>query len=314
MVISLLSLITISSCSSDKSTEGGLLWQITGNGLNEPSYLFGTNHGMTGDFLNNVPRFFEVLDSVKQLAVESDPSRPKRLDSIKPLNKFLPTGTTYQDLLDRKELAVLDSVLAIYTTVNSEKMNLIPGILSLKLSMSMLKRESQKWAKENSFLQIIPPPGNIDFRVLKIARFRSYPIIELDSEEEMDRLGLRDWSILFSSDDLRVQAKELVFSIKQSQKKSVMNIRRSIQQAYFDQNLALLEKWSTHPDLLNGKKTKEILHHSMTTERNIFWMDKIVSAIEQYPTLIMVGALHLPGESGLINLLREKGYTVQTIK
>ncbi|WP_423130387.1 TraB/GumN family protein [Gaoshiqia sp. Z1-71] len=117
------------SCSSNIGTDGGLLWRISGNGLKEPSYLFGTNHGMSGDFLGHIPGFFEALDSVKQLAVESDPTRPKRLDSIKPLNKFLPTDISYPDLLDESELAVLDSILFIYSTLNSEEMNLNPNFL-----------------------------------------------------------------------------------------------------------------------------------------------------------------------------------------
>lgn len=44
----LILLVVCSSC-KDKSTEGGLLWKITGNGLKEPSYLFGTHHAMSGD-------------------------------------------------------------------------------------------------------------------------------------------------------------------------------------------------------------------------------------------------------------------------
>lgn len=32
------------------------------------------------------------------------------------------------------------------------------------------------------------------------------------------------------------------------------------------------------------------------------------------PTFVAVGALHLPGEKGLLNLLKKQGYTVEPVK
>ncbi len=87
--------LIIFSCGRRESTKGGLLWEITGNGMKEPSYLLGTNHGMHGDFLDSISGVFEALNSVKQVAVESDYSKPKKLDSIKPVQIYLPPGTIY---------------------------------------------------------------------------------------------------------------------------------------------------------------------------------------------------------------------------
>lgn len=148
---------------------------------------------------------------------------------------------------------------------------------------------------------------------MKIARFRSYPIIELDSEEKMDRLGLRDWSILFSSDDLQAKAKEMIRYLRDYQGHNILAISRLGQETYYDQNLTEIEKWSTHPILLKDKKAKQV-HAAMSIERNIFWMDKMVSIIEQQPTFIMIGVAHLPGKKGVINLLRKKGFIVQPIR
>ena len=306
-------LFVFGSCGNDKSTEGGLLWRVSGNGLKSPSYLFGTNHVMSGDFLDSIPRFFEVLDSVKQLAVESDYSNPKDLDSQKQQNKFLPPDTTYLDLLDSKELAILDSILLTYSTVNLVKMNFNPNFLLVNLQLSILFKESREWAKENSYLRAVNFNRNIDFRVLKIAKFRSYPIIELDSEEELDRLGLKDWSILFSSDNLHVRATEMVQSFKDIQADSLVGIAKEMMTAYYKQDLQLINRWSTHPKSLKDEKAKAI-YYTIAIERNLLWMDKIVSTIEQQPTLVAVGVAHLPGEEGIINLLKKEGFTVEPVK
>jgi uncharacterized protein YbaP (TraB family) len=48
----------------------------------------------------------------------------------------------------------------------------------------------------------------------------------------------------------------------------------------------------------------------MLDDRNKDWMGKLPSLMKEQQTFIAVGALHLSGKSGLIQLLREAGYTV----
>jgi uncharacterized protein YbaP (TraB family) len=48
-------------------------------------------------------------------------------------------------------------------------------------------------------------------------------------------------------------------------------------------------------------------------ERNMNWLPIIISQISDKSSFIAVGALHLPGKKGIIELLREKGYTVKPI-
>lgn len=52
---------------------------------------------------------------------------------------------------------------------------------------------------------------------------------------------------------------------------------------------------------------------SMITARNQTWAKKLPTLIETAPSFIAVGALHLPGEEGLINLLRAQGYQIEAV-
>ena len=303
------------SCGKSQNTTGGLLWEISGNGLKQPSYLFGTNHGMSGRFLDSISGIYEALHSVNQFAVEFDNSNPKKLDSIKPINVFLPVDTTYQDLLDKREIAVLDSILYIYFKVNSGKVKLNPNALMVNLQLEMIKRESQNWAKLNPFLLFVSRPyENMEYRLLSIAKNMSYPIIELDNEYELDRMGLRDMNILFSSDNLQAKAKEMVFSIMESLYDTLyFHVGRKAMEAYYQQSLELIENWDIYPKILKNKKAKSF-HYAVVTKRNILWIDKILYAIHENPTFIMVGAAHLPGKKGIINLLSDEGYIVKSVK
>mgnify|MGYP005841215141 FL=1 len=306
--------LVICSCSRSECTDGGLLWKISGNGLQKPSYLFGTNHGMSEHFLDSIPGVFEAFNSVKQFVVESDFTRPKKSDSLKTVNVNLPPDTTYKDLLDEKELAILDSVCLIYFNCLSEKVNLNPNALIMSLQLGMIKRQSQKWAKENPFLKIVNNRHeSIDSRLMRLAQEKSYSIIELDSEEKMEQLGLRDYRILFSSDDLQLKAKELVQSIVELQQDSLIDISKKMVQAYYEQDLLKVEKWIFHPKVFKKEKS-ELFYNTLFVKRNIFWMDKILFSIRKNPVFIMVGAGHLPGKNGLINLLKDEGFVVKPIK
>lgn len=54
----------------------------------------------------------------------------------------------------------------------------------------------------------------------------------------------------------------------------------------------------------------EIVDNQILTQRNQNWLPKITQYLAQKPTLVAVGAAHLYGEKGVIELLREQGYTV----
>jgi uncharacterized protein YbaP (TraB family) len=49
-------------------------------------------------------------------------------------------------------------------------------------------------------------------------------------------------------------------------------------------------------------------------ERNKSWIPQIEEAMKSKPVFVAVGAGHLAGEYGVINLLKNAGYTVEPIK
>ena len=48
--------------------------------------------------------------------------------------------------------------------------------------------------------------------------------------------------------------------------------------------------------------------------RNADWVTKMPALMAKKPTLFAVGAAHLPGEKGVLNLLRQAGYKVEAVK
>ncbi len=77
--------------------------------------------------------------------------------------------------------------------------------------------------------------------------------------------------------------------------------------AYTSQNLGELQQ------LMYGSNYKPEEVKALLDDRNTYWMQQLPRLMKEQPLFVAVGALHLAGESGLVNQLRIKGYTVTPI-
>ena len=79
--------------------------------------------------------------------------------------------------------------------------------------------------------------------------------------------------------------------------------------AYKKQDLEALEKLMMKTDMGIGNFTEVLLY-----KRNRNWVTKLKDLMPQKSLLVAVGAGHLPGEKGVINLLRKAGYTITPLE
>jgi uncharacterized protein YbaP (TraB family) len=70
-----------------------------------------------------------------------------------------------------------------------------------------------------------------------------------------------------------------------------------------------MEKLLAKSELGSDKKYEELL----LTRRNINWIGQLKAIMHKESVFVAVGAGHLVGEKGLINLLRKEGYTVEPL-
>ena len=69
-------------------------------------------------------------------------------------------------------------------------------------------------------------------------------------------------------------------------------------------------------DSLGGPETDmpPKFYAAMVTSRNVRMADRIAGFIKKKPTFIAIGAMHLPGDGGVIDLLRKKGFKVEAVR
>jgi Uncharacterized protein conserved in bacteria len=277
LIFLVLNLLIVNNTNSQTRIENSLLWEISGNGLKKPSYLFGTNHMVPYTFiLDSIHGFRKAFHSVRQVAVEHTVS----LDPLDKTMFAMPSDTTYQMIYTPKEFAFVDSVMKINTRISNP-----------------YKYKPMAWYFA-SLQKSDVNPGTlvIDAYIMQVAKNSSYKLIGLEGKDVYKNV-FKKW--LFSS-SLKDQANLLLEQLKDPQKSRMNSLK--ITSEYKKQNLSAFEQYLPNFEGVNAK------------ERNQLWMEKIPELIKQEPTLIAVGAGHLVGEYGLINQLRKQGFTVKPVK
>lgn len=334
-------LIFFTLCAFGKAPKEGLLWKISGNGLTQPSYLFGTWHGDTElrnqSFLDSVPGFHASFRSVKQFMCENTAGVvPQAPDSS--LNKLralmiMPKDTTYSDLLDKSQQSILDTFLLKTLKETSSKMELRPGVLAFILCQIAVEdtvksriRQKVKILESSTRLpdsvvlarreQLYSDNDIMDYALLKKAKAKGLELVGLDN-----LIGYQPTDLFTCEASLKEQADSLVQCIARSVFEHWVDSTNfktgALRNAYREQNIHKVkyEKQQQLDEIVKMDSRHRIkmneMMQSMLTDRNKDWMKHIPRYIKSKSTFIAVGAVHLSGEEGLIQLLRNAGYTVE---
>ncbi len=302
--------IHASSQNVDPELEDALLWEISGNGLANSSFLYGTFHTMNGSFLDSVPNFYTSLRKVKQVVAEVDMVNQ---DMIPPKQEdvmcfMMPQDTTYQMLLSTENFVFVDSCLR---TVLKPEMYSVMKPAYVSLMYTILKMTNPE-----------DVGSGLDKFILTTAKQNSQKVIGLETMEEHMKIVSNMFKSMCTG-SVKDQADLLLFGLRNPElEEDVMNemvslYRRQMLTKLIEPSKKMEVKIKEFFPQYSDEKVEEASEKMMddlVDVRNDNWMKKIPELIKEDPTLIAVGALHLVGENGLISQLRELGYTVKTVK
>lgn len=284
------------SCTTHSSndTENTLLWRISGNGLEKPSYLFGTHHLIPVSFLDSIPGIASAFDNTKQVIGEFDMTNMSEMQSKIMRESMLPEEVSYGSLLPPGDVALVDSMLKALVGVGFDQLGRFkPAFLSNIISISFYQQYYPSAVTDK----------NLDQYFQDEALARSRPVIGLETDEEQIQL-------LLNLQSLERQAEMLVCTVRHPEllKKNM----DELQKAYHAQDLkAIREIYEKIPDDPCPSTDGEL--NAMNSDRNKKWLEKIPALMKENPSFIAVGCLHLTGDDGLIVGLRELGYKVEAI-
>ena len=275
-----------------------LLWKVTGRDTCKPSYLFGTIHLETSKYIDSVPGLRDAILSVDavygEIQMDSLTDNDMMMKAVN--NLIAPPDSTIDKLLTKEEYQLVDSVVNSYfmgmiTLETFSKMK--PVVLSSQLGVMQMK----KYFPEQLGLNDV-----IDVAVQAAGRELGKRIGGLETIE-------MQINMLYGT-PLDVQAQELVNFCRMDN--DIISFSKELCDAYHAQDLDTLEKLLLLEGIGEDEMTNEIIE-KLAYERNRRWMNTITEIIPRESMLVAVGAGHLVGKDGLIELLRRDGYTVEPV-
>jgi len=259
----------------------GLLFEISGNNLQKPSYIFGTMHLLCeGDFEMSEEMISKIQYS-EILAMEMDLDDPTM--AFKMIGKMKMKGdTSLSDLMPKARYDSLKSYL-------KDSLNLPPTMF----------QKTKPFLTYSLILTKLLPCKTLmlENEIMNIGKGK-----KLLGLETLDfQMGLMDKM------SYQLQADYLLETL--SDKKKSIREFQEMAEAYKKRDLEILLK-----SIDAEKGMMADFENEMLYKRNMAWIPEIKKLISEKTTFIAVGAGHLGGQKGVLQLLKNEGYTLKVIE
>lgn len=279
------------------AAQAQLLWKVSGNGLGRPSYILGTYHFAPSSMMDKIPGMQQALEGcdivVGELEKESMMSQESQFRMAKAM--MAPPDSTLDKLFSPEDYAIVEAVFNKYFGNMGVKLSQMNNLKPGAISMQMQAMQAVK------YMPTLDESQFIDFAVQTKANEMGRPSIGLETvQEQID--------LLFNG-PLDEQAEGLLDACKKDDFFMVQS--SALVEAYMAQDLSKLESIITDPEL--GGDDAEAMD-ALIYDRNRAWVVKLVNMMPERACLVCVGAGHLPGDQGLLQLLRDRGYTVEPMQ
>lgn len=261
-----------------------LLWQIDGSALSEPSYLFGTLHIGSQKAIDFDSTVIEKINDCNAFAMELDPDSYESYDLFQLLQ--LPDSLKAVNLLDSQQNSILDSAFASLGQGNMESLR---GFYPIALSTFFTQNPEQK---------VDAVQVSVDVYLRQRAQWNGLDVYSLETLEEQAHV--------LRAIPIRKQYDELLAVVQGSLGEEDLFLLENL---YLKQELSALYTYTLkHSEWKNG------MDSVLLDRRNELMVERMQDIMANQSTFTAVGAAHLPGKNGLIELLRKEGYRLTPIK
>jgi hypothetical protein len=259
-----------------------LLWKVTGKDIKSPSYIYGTIHIQDKRVFSFDETVSNAFNSCNAFAMEI---LMDEIDRDEIMDAMLMDDNSLDKLLTKEEYYILDSVVKAMTGSGIFIYNKMkPFFLSSQL-MQMNIPQDMELALDLHFLKMARDANKLCFGVEKFQdQINAIDAISLEDQAQMLFEGLTDTSGNQSVESLDKMLTE-----------------------YMNFNLDAMFEMS------NDTSLPAEFNKAFLIDRNVGMVKNFVKIAKKQSLFCAVGAAHLPGKTGVIELLRKKGYTVEPV-
>lgn len=280
LVVFFLSLIALSVSAQSPKKYQGLLWEVTGNGLKKPSYVYGTMHVSSKVAFHLDDSFFIAIENSDAVALEinadsfmADLMRSERMEGRGGYGKM--------GVLEAEDFLLYD-----------KKSELLHKALSMDQNVVNFLMYRSTGYKDN-----FEEDTYLDLYIYKTGKKLKKLHLGVENWEESERL---------MNEAAKARSEE-PYDPKRSRAANKMDMDKELVDAYRRGDLDML-------DSINHLEDPESYLEKAIYQRNRNMVQAMDSVYKLGKSLFAaVGAAHLPGKKGVLEYLRERGYTVRAV-
>lgn len=271
-----------------------LLWKVADNNSGKTSYVFGTHHFAPLSLLDSIKGLDAALQNADKVYGELDMQAAMDPSAMMGMQQMMmaPADSTIDKVLTTKQLADLNMAWAKYGT-DQIPLNALYVLKPAGLSTQLAALMSAK------VLPDINVGQGIDNELQVRARKAGKQVAGLETMEFQTNMLL--------GDPISKQAEDLVETIEDIDAEAGKLVR--LTNAYLAQNYKDIETICAESVLKNPESAEK-----MIISRNNNWMKQLAPEMKNTNLLVVVGAGHLVGDKGILNQLKQAGYTVTPVK
>jgi len=286
----LVSSLNILSCKSKEdfaiaANGQSLLWQVTGKDLQKPVYIYGTMHILCDADAKPGKTLRAVIKNVDEIYFEID------LDELGEL--FAGVSKTMM----RNDTTLAD----LYTPDEYDRVTAFFHQHDMGAQLEVMKRMQPMLTSASLYQLIMPCSATNGMEISIIKESKPY-------HKEVRGLETAAFQAsLIDSISYHAQAKELLQMVDSLEiyKQNLTEMLR----IYKAQDVEQLYRFS-----LQGEMSSSEVQDMMLNKRNQNWAKQFPEITKNKSLLIAVGAGHLGGVQGLLNLLKQQGYTLTPLE
>ena len=269
-------------------TKAQLLYEVSGNGAKNKSYILATNRLVDMTFLDTIPNVFKCFAQCDKVITEFAFQDYEALAALRQA-AVLPDSIKLTNFYSESEYTLIDNSLRINIGMGLDQLcRMKPAYLTEMFRTELFKQWLQfdEQRSMESFFE-------------SVASERNIPVIGLDNIGET-------MYMLFDREPFHWQCTELLKVIEYPENE--VKQERILKAMYLDGRLTDIAYQVEGPD---NKTSISFSDYKIYCARNKEWTKRLKPYLKEGKAFITLNAIYLGGEKGLLEQLRAAGYRVR---